>query len=153
MTTLLSLDHLLKRVQGQIAEKKKRAPKEHQEANRKAESIYNRPELWKPVCIHRWYEVQTCDCCKGEKVLFDGDKVELAHTKDASAKRWLRERGEAINGDLPIEVHIIERVVPQCWDCHTIGKQLDNIFMAASLKAKLDKFLSKGGEDGVHKPT
>ena len=143
--TLISLDHLLKRVQTSIAEKKKRTPSPAKEANEAALTIYQRPEMWRPVLIHRWYELQTCDCCKGEKMLFGGDKVELEHIKDPSAKRWLRERGEAIDGSLPVEIHIEERVIPECWDCHTVGKQLENIFMAASLRAKLDKFLSQGG--------
>lgn len=133
--TAPNLEALLQRVKKQVAEKEKKSAKTKLLAKLKRQELYpdgepttyQREENWLPIAIHREYEVQTCDCCRGEKVLFQGDKVELRHKIDHSARRWIRERGESFQ-QLPMQTHVVERVIPECWECFTLGKQLLTLF-------------------------
>lgn len=129
----VTLESLLTRIKKEVAQKAVESEKKKAEAKaeraRRSEpmSIYEREDLWIPKAIHREYELQLCDCCKGEKTVFNCEKVELHHKVDRSARRWIRERGEGMD-DLPLTVTVSERVIPECFDCHTVGKMLQHLF-------------------------
>lgn len=128
-----TLESLLLRVKKEVEKKAVISEKKKLEARREIArrgqplTIYEKPEMWFGVAIHREYELQICDSCKGEHVAFNCDKVELRHRIDKSAIRWLRERGEDMD-NLPTKIWITERVVPECFECHTLGKQLKHLF-------------------------
>lgn len=132
-----TLESLLVRVKKEVAVKaveseKKKLEARHERLRRQAPTtIYEREDLWYGVAIHREYELQLCDCCKGERVAFNCDKVELRHKIDRSAIRWIRERGEGMD-DLPTRITIAERVIPECFDCQTLGRQLQHLFRKGS---------------------
>lgn len=129
-----SLDDILLRVRQRLAnaERLKAAAKAKArplaDSNKIALSIYQQEANWLPRRIHREFEIQLCDCCKGEQVAFMGDRVELHHRIDRSAKRFIRERGEALRADLPVDLHLIQRVIPECWSCYSAGQLLETLF-------------------------
>ena len=138
MKTPTTIDSLLQRVRKEVATKQVFSEKKKQEAKverlRRKEpqpSIYVKEELWKPVAIHREYQVQICDCCKQEQTMFLRDKVELQHKIDRSAKRWLNERGEGTQ-NLPMFIEVQERVIPECFCCNTLGRFANTLWKGQS---------------------
>jgi len=83
---------------------------------------------WTPFEIRIIYERQVCECCEGDQMSVHQELVGFQSTKVAGARRWLRYRGEAIENQLPTSCEIIERHVPQCWQCHTLERHLDNLW-------------------------
>ena len=148
----ITLEGLAARIKLQVAAKEKKNDKVKLMAKLKRQELYpggepttyQREENWYPVSILREYEIQTCDCCKRENVHFAGDRVELRHKTDRSARRWIRERGELFES-LPQRVQILERVVPECWDCYTLGKKLSNLFSGAYKDDKQANRQANGG--------
>lgn len=135
MKTPVTIESLLLRVKKEVAQKQQVSEKKKLEAKverqRRAEpqiSMYAKEELWLPVAIYREYEVQICDCCKSEQTIFLRQKVELRHKIDRSARRWINERGEAMLDELPLNVEIQERLVPECFCCLSVGRTLQHLF-------------------------
>lgn len=151
----LTLESLITRVKKEAAQKAVESDRKKEEARIERQrrvatgqtepTMYQKEELWYGVGIHRIYEIQTCDCCKGRQVLFDGDRVELRHRLDRSARRWVRERGEAFDGSLPVKVDVVERVIPECWDCFSVERHLTHLFTKGPDSAKRDLQAEKAG--------
>lgn len=146
----VTLESLLVRVKKEVANKEKvsaaKKAEARQERIKRAEpmSIYEREELWIPVALHREYEVQYCDSCKMETTAFSCERVELRHKIDRSARRWLRERGEGMQ-DLPMFTSIVERVVPECFCCYTLGR-----FSTSLWKGKVHEKITQEGQSSAH---
>lgn len=142
MKTPVTIDSLLSRVRREVqqkevqsAAKKAEARTERARRSEPAISMYAQESLWVAVALHREYQVQICDSCKGETTIFLRDKVELQHKVDRSARRWLNERGEGMS-NLPIRIEIQERVIPECFCCLTVGRTLNHLFKGTSNEAK-----------------
>lgn len=138
MKTPVTIESLLTRIKREVAEKAKVSELKKAEARverlRRAEpppSMYQREELWVAVALHREYEIQHCDQCQCEHTAFNQEKVELHHKIDRSARRWLKERGEGME-NLPLQIHVTERTIPECFACITAGKLLHNLFKAVA---------------------
>jgi hypothetical protein len=127
MKTPATIDSLLLRIKKEVAQREKQSAAKKLEARaerlkrEEPQSIYERQDMWTPVAIYREYEIQHCDCCKQELTVFNCEKVELRHRTDKSAIKWVHERGEALKG-LPTKITILERVIPECFCCLTLGK-------------------------------
>ncbi len=144
-----SLENLLSRVKSQVAHKEEESKKKKLAARKEriargggdAPTIYEKEENWLPIRIHREYELQLCDSCKGEQGLFQGDRVEYKHRLDKSAKRWKAERGESMDPklNLPVQVHVVPRTIPECWDCLTLGRKLQHLFRKGKPDGKVEQ--------------
>lgn len=151
--TPITLESLTARIKKEVAakaqqsERRKLEAREERKRREAAPSIYEREDLWFPVAIHREYEVQLCDCCKQEQTVFNRDKVELHHRHDRSARRWLHERGETMSA-LPIRIEILERVIPECFTCLTLGKILNHLWKGspnAQTNSQVEVGVPQGG--------
>lgn len=153
MKSPVTLESLLVRVKKEVANKEKVSAQKKLEARaeriKRAEpqSMYEREELWIPVALHREYEVQYCDSCKVETTAFSCERVELKHKIDRSARRWLRERGEGMQ-QLPMHTTIVERVVPECFCCYSLGKFSTSLWKGKVHEKKVE--VPAGNQPSAH---
>lgn len=115
---------------------RKQASKEAAQAQARARGIeigslewpIDNSQYWTPFEIRLVYERQVCESCELDTMTFAQELVGFQSTKVAGARRWLRGRGEALEATLPTSCEIIERKIPQCWQCHTLEKHLDTLW-------------------------
>lgn len=128
MKSPVTLESLLVRVKKEVAAKEKSSELKKQEAKLERikrlapQTVYQREDLWYPYAIHREYEIQHCDSCQTKNTVFSCERIEMRHKADRLKSRWIRkDRGEAMLDGLPQQTSWIERTIPECYCCWTIG--------------------------------
>lgn len=85
-------------------------------------------EHWTPVGIRLIFELQRCDICDEERLVFHQELVGFRSLSQPTTIKWKRGRGESMEGDLPTSREVIERDIPICWDCHCLHRHLNNLW-------------------------